>query len=81
MNNTQRRQLSREEVKKVTEYWLINCTGYTNKRIADEIGTTDKTVEKKRQEMESVSEIPKLDKLEGRDGRKKASRDGINFPD
>ncbi len=55
------------------EYWLLNCTGYTNRRIADEIGTTDKTVEAKRQEMESTGEIRQLDRLEGKDGREKAS--------
>jgi hypothetical protein len=51
------------------EYWLLNCTGYSNRRIADEIGVDSKTVEKKRVELESVAEIPQLDRLEGKDGR------------
>jgi FixJ family two-component response regulator len=40
------------------EYWLLNCTGYSNRRIADEIGVDHKTVEIKRVEMESIGEIP-----------------------
>lgn len=51
------------------EYWLLNCTGYSNRRIADEIGANHETVEKKRVEMESTGEIRQLDKLEGKDGR------------
>lgn len=69
MNNVQRRQLSREEVSNVIAYWLANFTHHSNKRIADEIGVDDETVEAKRQTMEATSEIRKLDKLEGKDGK------------
>jgi hypothetical protein len=51
------------------EYWLLNCTGYTNRRTADEIGVSHVTVEDKRQKMESVGQIDQLDKLEGKDGK------------
>jgi ParB/RepB/Spo0J family partition protein len=69
MNNARRRQLSREEVDAIIEYWLANYTGRSNNWIASDLGVSDMTVEKKRQEMESTSQIRKLDKLEGKDGR------------
>lgn len=81
MNNVQRRQLSREELDNVIRYWLANYTGHSNKRIADEIGVSDHTVEAKRQEMESTSQIAKLDKLEGRDGKLRPRTQSKREPD
>jgi hypothetical protein len=42
---------------------------HTNKRIAGEIGVNHATVGKKREEMEAVCQIDKLDKHEGKDGK------------
>jgi len=43
--------------------------------IAEHIGSSDKTVTTIRREMESTSEIPKLPKLQGKDGKQRARRE------
>jgi hypothetical protein len=42
---------------------------WADSRIAEHVGTSDKTVADERAGMESTSEIPKLDRREGKDGR------------
>ncbi len=53
----------------MVKYWLLNFTGYSNRRIADEIGVGKNRVEAKRQEMESTGLLDQLDKLEGKNGK------------
>jgi len=69
MNNTRRRQLSRDEVDAIIGYWLKHFPRRSNNWIAEDIGVSDMTVEAKRQEMESASQIRKVDSVEGKDGK------------
>lgn len=71
MNNTQRRQLSREEMERVITYWLVRYAERSNNWIASDLGVSKNTVEEKRRELESTCQIDKLDKLQGRDGKER----------
>lgn len=69
MNNVRRRQLSRQEVDKVILYYLKEFTHWSDRRVAAEVGVSNHTVDKKRQELEATGQITQLDKLEGADGK------------
>ena len=72
MNNVQRRQLSRDEIDRAIGYYLKLDTIKSNRVIAAKLGVDHKTVEEKRQALESGGEIPHLEKLEGKDGKLQA---------
>jgi hypothetical protein len=59
--------------RRATEMALRAKPHLSNPLIADEIGVTDKTVASARRKLEATSEIPKLDRRTGKDGKERPS--------
>ena len=68
--NMQRRHLSGEQKRAAIAARLRETPHWTSNRVATLLGVDDKTVESVRIAMLARSEIPNLDYLEGKDGRK-----------
>jgi ParB-like chromosome segregation protein Spo0J len=68
-NNILRRHLSREQVRRLIAEQLKDSPEWADNRIADELGVDGKTVGAVREDLESTSEIPRLDRLVGKDGK------------
>ena len=68
-NNILRRHLTREQIRKLIAEQLKDLPDWADNRIADELGVDGKTVGSVRDNLESTSEIPKLDRLVGKDGK------------
>jgi ParB-like chromosome segregation protein Spo0J len=68
-NNILRRHLTREQVRQLIAEQLKDSPEWADNRIAEELGVDGKTVGSIRNDMESTSEIPKLDRLVGKDGK------------
>jgi hypothetical protein len=67
--NLHRRHLSREEQDKRTVELLKATPELSNAQIGRQSGRDDKTVAKFRRELEATSEIPRLEKTRGKDGK------------
>jgi N6-adenosine-specific RNA methylase IME4 len=72
--NLHRRHLTREQMRLFVEHRLQRTPEQSNNRIAAELGVDDKTVGAVRRELESTSEIPKLDRTVGADGKARTAR-------
>jgi ParB-like chromosome segregation protein Spo0J len=68
-NNILRRHLTREQVRRLIAEQLKDSPDWADNRIAKELGVDGKTVGTVRNDLEVTSEIPKLDRLLGRDGK------------
>ncbi len=68
-SNMLRRHLNRHQVRELIAEQLKDTPTWANNRIAQVLGTDSKTVKAVREGLERTSEIPKLDKLVGADGK------------
>jgi ParB/Sulfiredoxin domain len=73
-NNILRRHLTREQVRQLIAEQLKDSPDWADNRVADELGVDGKTVGSVREDLESTSEIPKLDRLVGKDGKSRPRR-------
>src|SRR5215472_1852678 len=73
-NNILRRHLTREQVRAVVAAQLKDTPQWADNRIAKEIGVDGKTVESVRGDLLATSEIPKLDRLIGADGKERPAK-------
>lgn len=69
--NMARRQLNREQKQDLIREQLRETPEKSNVMIANSLGVTDKTVANQRRIMESTSEIPRLEKTVGTDGKER----------
>jgi len=67
--NALRRHLSREQVRSLIADQLRDTPDWSNQRIADGLGVDGKTVASVRAGLAATSEIPRLDKTVGADGK------------
>ena len=67
--NMLRRHLSRAQVRHLIAEQLKDTPSWANNRIGQVLGVDSKTVQAVRRKLERTSEIPKLDKLVGADGK------------
>jgi ParB-like chromosome segregation protein Spo0J len=72
--NLTRRHLNREQRREIIEAQLKETPEQSDNQIAAALGVTDKTVAKRRQHLESTSEIPKLERTVGADGKSRPAR-------
>jgi len=72
--NLDRRHLSREQRREVIATVLRAHPEWSDNRIGHVTKTTDKTVGTVREELVTTSEIPKLDRLVGEDGKERPAR-------
>jgi hypothetical protein len=72
--NVHRRHLTGEQKRELIAKILKAKPEESNRKIAKQTKADDKTVAKVRRKLESTSEIPKLDKITGADGKKRKSR-------
>ncbi|MCZ6763731.1 MAG: ParB N-terminal domain-containing protein, partial [Alphaproteobacteria bacterium] len=70
-NNMLRRHLDRKQVRVLIADQLRDTPKWANNRIAQMMGVDSKTVKTVRSQLEATSEIPKLDKLIGADGKER----------
>jgi ParB-like chromosome segregation protein Spo0J len=68
-NNILRRHLTREQVRQLIAEQLKDSPEWADNRVAEELGVDGKTVGSVRDDLEATSEIPKLDRLVGKDGK------------
>jgi hypothetical protein len=68
-SNMLRRHLSRKQVRELIAEQLKDTPSWANNRIGQVLGADSKTVKAVRERLERTSEIPKLDKLVGADGK------------
>ena len=68
-SNMLRRHLSRKQVRELIAEQLKDTPSWANNRIGQVLGADSKTVKAVRESLERTSEIPKLDKLVGADGK------------
>ena len=68
-SNMLRRHLSRQQVRALIAEQLKDTPSWANNRIGQVLGADSKTVKAVRERLERTSEIPKLDKLIGADGK------------
>lgn len=69
MDNLARRHFTTKQKSIIVEHILKKEPAKTNRSIARLIGVDHKTVSKKRQDLETVGEIPQLKTLKGTDGK------------
>jgi ParB-like chromosome segregation protein Spo0J len=72
--NVKRRHLSTAQKRTLIEQELRRLPDISNHWVAENLGVDEKTVLATRKKLESTSEIPKLTKLRGKDGRQRASK-------
>ena len=72
--NVKRRHLNTSQKRKLIEEELKRHPEIANNWHAENLGVDDKTVLKVRRKLESTSEIPKLKKLKGKDGKRRKTR-------
>ena len=72
--NLTRRHLSREQRRQLIEDQLRETPEQSDNQIAEALGVSDKTVAGRRRHLESTSEIPKLERTEGKDGKSRPAR-------
>lgn len=69
--NLKRWQLSRKEKATVVEEYIKLYPDRSNNWIAEDLGVSENTVRDRRQDMESTSQLEKLDTLKGKDGKER----------
>lgn len=69
--NALRRHLTRAQLREIIAAQMKETPTWANNRIASELGTDGKTVAAMRESLEATSEIPKLDRLVGADGKER----------
>ena len=67
--NLNRRHLTQEQKRQLIRDQLKETPYFSDSVIASMVGVTDKTVRREREEAEATSEIPRLDRLVGADGK------------
>jgi len=67
--NVKRRHLTRPQMQALIEQELKRTPDIADNWLAEMLGVDDKTVRAARKRLESTSEIPKLTKLRGKDGK------------
>jgi ParB-like chromosome segregation protein Spo0J len=72
--NLHRRHLDQKQKRDLIEKVLRETPDHSDKRIADAVGVTDKTVTTVREKLESTSEIPKLERTIGKDGKSRPTK-------
>jgi hypothetical protein len=72
--NIQRRQLTAEQKRELIAKVLKAKPEQSNLQIAKQVKSDDKTVAKVRKKLEATSEIPKLKKTVGKDGKERPTR-------
>jgi SAM-dependent methyltransferase len=77
--NLARRHLNREQRRQLIEDQLRETPRQSDNQIAEALGVTDKTVAKRRRHLESTSEIPKLERTVGADGKSRPARRNAVF--
>jgi hypothetical protein len=75
--NLHRRQLTRQQMREIVAQKLRADPSRSNNAIAAEVGVDDKTVAATRTRLESTSEIPKLNRRRGRDGRARSVKTAL----
>jgi len=70
-SNMMRRHLNRKQIQGILKNQLIDTPDWADNRIGQELGIDGKTVRTMRLKLESTSEIPKLEKLKGIDGKER----------
>jgi site-specific DNA-methyltransferase (adenine-specific) len=78
--NLHRRHLSREQKRELIARRLKENPDWSNNRVASLLNVDDKTVKKVRLALESTSDIPKTDRVAGKDGSIRPSRRGTAKP-
>jgi hypothetical protein len=77
--NMMRRHLGAKQIRQLIRDQLKETPEWSNNRIGMELGCDGKTVKTQRLKLESTSEIPKLTKFEGADGKVRKKRSGGIF--
>jgi hypothetical protein len=72
--NVHRRHLTRQQKRKLIANRLKTAPAQSNNAVATDLKVDDKTVATVRRELEVTSEIPKLARTRGKDGRTRAAR-------
>jgi hypothetical protein len=72
--NVHRRHLDQQQKRDLIEKLLRETPEHSDNRIADAVGVSDKTVTAVREKLESTSEIPKLDRTIGKDGKSRPAK-------
>jgi hypothetical protein len=72
--NVHRRHLDQAQKRTLIEAVLRETPEHSDNRIASTIGVTDKTVTAVREKLESTSEIPKLERTVGKDGKSRPAK-------
>src|SRR5258707_6791734 len=67
--NIHRRHLTAEQRRDLITKVLKATPGTSNRQIAEQVKSDDKTVGKRRRELEATAEIPQLTKTTGKDGK------------
>ena len=81
-SNMMRRHLNRQQIRELIIGQLKDTPEWANNRIALELGVDSKTVKSIRTQLESTSEIPKLNKLKGIDGKTRDNKKpSVMLPD
>ncbi|MBA7543992.1 hypothetical protein ES705_36337 [subsurface metagenome] len=70
-SNMMRRHLTRKQIREIVEGQLRETPEWANNRIGRELGVDKNTVKSVREKLESTSEIPKLEKFIGEDGKER----------
>ncbi len=68
-DNLNRRHLTREQKENLIKYFIKKDPAQSNRAIAKKAKVDDKTVAKKRKELEAGAEIPHVKKVKGQDGK------------
>jgi ParB-like chromosome segregation protein Spo0J len=72
--NLLRRHLNREQVQQLIVEQIKETPSWSNNKIAKALGVDGKTIASARSDLEATSEIPKLERLTGTDGKARPSR-------
>jgi ParB-like chromosome segregation protein Spo0J len=72
-DNLNRRHLTGEQKRNLIAYFLKEDPALSDSAVSKKTGATDKTVGRVRRELESTSEIPRLEKRKGADGKVRKS--------
>jgi len=73
-SNMMRRHLSKKQIREIIKQQLKDSPQWADNRIAKELGVDSKTVNSLRRQLEATSEIPKLERFIGADGKERPRR-------
>jgi ParB-like chromosome segregation protein Spo0J len=72
--NLARRHLTREQRRQLIDDQLRDTPQQSDRKLAEVLGVSDKTVNRRRRHLESTAEIPQLEATEGKDGKSRPAR-------